>query len=1016
VPGPAIVQSDRSILLEVAHPDFEAARRALAAFAELEKSPEHIHTYRISAVSLWNAAAAGVGADEIARTLVRLSRYEVPQAVLADVRDLCARYGRLRLVQGEAGLLRLEADEPALLAEVARAAPVAELLRGRPRPVAATLAASARGPLKQVLIELGWPVEDLAPYEDGDALELALREELELRPYQRDAAAAFAAAGAGVIVLPCGAGKTIVGLAAIAGQGAETLIVTSNSASLSQWRTELIAKTTLAPEAISEYSGQAKRIAPVTLTTYQMLTHRPRRDGGFPHLDLFERREWGLVIYDEVHLLPAPVFRATARIQARRRLGLTATLIREDGAEPLVFSLVGPKRYDTAWRELEDAGWIAGAECAEVRVPLPAHERMEYATAEERARFRIASENPAKDELVPELLGRHPGGQALVIGYYLGQLRRIADRLGAPLVTGPSRRARSTPSEDPAPRARGAVRALPERGAAGAVRHQGGELRARPALGERRGAGVRHLRLAPGRAQRDLRRPLAVALAARHAASAKQGRAVRWVAAPDQAAHDAAALAAFMHRTPVRVKTDGTIYSRFQSKLCAALPPLPGGLGGLEAERVELALDFMRLGGLVRLRVDDRPRRDVTRELVPTSELACAIGASHDELRRRLEQAALKHTCVSCAAALAASLEGGSVSLASLGRGLASLQDEAGVGSSAGGDPAALGLHALGPLWLIGALELGLDGDGVPTAVHLVRTEARDVSAPLAICQSNFELVLLRPPTPGERLALELAGEPVEGQAHVYRVTRASVRSAAGALAAGLVPAPPSGTVAGLLGALAGELPQNVERTVADWTPTIGSPLRLRSALMVEAGHAAEADELAGGPLAGLVVERLGDTLLALAATRLDELERAVAAAGRELEPGIDRVSGTLIEAERYASPSREAEAAWLPPVDSVSPGKVVSTLDHPPPEPVPVPTATGGSPADDIGPIAVVLQALEQQTDVAIVYAGARGLTERVITPFELDGAAVHAWCHLRDDERSFWLNSIQHAELVAG
>jgi DNA excision repair protein ERCC-3 len=436
VTGPAIVQSDRSILLEVAHPDFEAARRALAAFAELEKSPEHIHTYRISAVSLWNAAAAGVGADEIARTLVQLSRYEVPQAVLADVRDLCARYGRLRLVQGEAGLLRLEADDPALLTEVARAAPVAELLRGRPSPVAATLAAAARGPLKQVLIELGWPVEDLAPYEDGDALELELREELELRPYQRDAAAAFAAAGAGVIVLPCGAGKTIVGLAAIGGQGAETLIVTSNSASLSQWRTELIEKTTLAPEAIGEYSGQAKRIAPVTLTTYQMLTHRPRRDGGFPHLDLFERREWGLVIYDEVHLLPAPVFRATARIQARRRLGLTATLIREDGAEPLVFSLVGPKRYDTAWRELEDAGWIAGAECAEVRVPLPAHERMDYATADERDRFRIASENPAKDELVPEVLGRHPGGQALVIGYYLGQLRRIATRLGAPLVTG----------------------------------------------------------------------------------------------------------------------------------------------------------------------------------------------------------------------------------------------------------------------------------------------------------------------------------------------------------------------------------------------------------------------------------------------------------------------------------------------------------------------------------------------------------------------------------------------------
>jgi len=434
--GPAIVQSDRSVLLEVAHPQFEAARRSLAAFAELEKSPEHVHTYRISAVSLWNAAAAGLSADGIAETLVELSRYDVPQAVLADVRDLCARYGRLRLMEGEGGLLRLVADQPALLAEVGRAAPVAELLRGRPSPCEATLAAVARGSLKQALIALGWPVEDLAPYEDGDTLELALSEALELRPYQRDAVAAFASAGAGVVVLPCGAGKTIVGMAAIVEQRCETLIVTSNAASMQQWRRELLERTTAAPEAIGEYSSKAKQIRPITITTYQMLTHRPRKDGGFPHLDLFERREWGLVIYDEVHLLPAPVFRATARIQARRRLGLTATLIREDGAEPLVFSLVGPKRYDTAWRELEDAGWIAGAECAEVRVPLDAERRMSYALAEDRERFGLASRNPAKDKLVLDVLARHPGSQALVIGYYVGQLARIAERIDAPLITG----------------------------------------------------------------------------------------------------------------------------------------------------------------------------------------------------------------------------------------------------------------------------------------------------------------------------------------------------------------------------------------------------------------------------------------------------------------------------------------------------------------------------------------------------------------------------------------------------
>jgi len=434
--GPAIVQSDRTVLLEVAHPEFEWGRAELVRFAELEKSPEHVHTYRISAVSLWNAAAAGLRAEEIADTLVGLSRYEVPQAVLADVRDLCARYGRLRLVEGEAGLLRLTCDDPALLSEVARAEPVAKLLRGRPSSTEATLAAPARGPLKQALIALGWPVEDLAPYEDGDALAVELRDTLEMRPYQREAALAWEAAGAGVVVLPCGSGKTIVGLAAIAAQGCETLIVTSNAVSLQQWRDELLARTTVAPEVVGEYSSQGKEIRPITLTTYQMLTHRPRRDGGFPHLDLFERREWGLVIYDEVHLLPAPVFRATARIQARRRLGLTATLIREDGAEPLVFSLVGPKRYDMAWRELEDAGWIASAECTEVRVPLAAQDRMQYALADERERFGLASRNPAKDGLVETILARHPEAQALVIGYFVGQLARIAKQLGAPVITG----------------------------------------------------------------------------------------------------------------------------------------------------------------------------------------------------------------------------------------------------------------------------------------------------------------------------------------------------------------------------------------------------------------------------------------------------------------------------------------------------------------------------------------------------------------------------------------------------
>jgi DNA excision repair protein ERCC-3 len=433
--GPAIVQSDHSVLLEVAHPEFESARSALAAFAELEQSPEHIHTYRISPVSLWNAAAAGFDADGIVRTLVKLSRYDAPQAVLADVRELCTRYGRVRLLPGECGALRLTA-EPMLLAELTRAATVAPLLRGRPSPAEATIAPASRGLLKHALIELGWPVEDLAPYEDGTRLDARLESGLQLRPYQADAVAAFERTGAGVIVLPCGAGKTIVGLAAITGQRMETLIVTSNSASLTQWRQELLAKTTLDPDEIGEYSGQRREIRPVTLVTYQMLTHRARREEPFAHLELFAQRDWGLVIYDEVHLLPAPVFRATARIQARRRLGLTATLVREDGAEPLVFSLIGPKRYDAAWRELEADGWIAQAECVEVRVPMAAEDRMRYALADGRARFRTASTNPAKALLVRSILDRHPAAQVLVIGHYLDQLERLARELGAPLICG----------------------------------------------------------------------------------------------------------------------------------------------------------------------------------------------------------------------------------------------------------------------------------------------------------------------------------------------------------------------------------------------------------------------------------------------------------------------------------------------------------------------------------------------------------------------------------------------------
>jgi DNA excision repair protein ERCC-3 len=438
VSGPAIVQSDRSVLLEVAHPGFDGARAELARFAELEKSPEHVHTYRITPVSLWNAAAAGMPADEIATTLEALSRYPVPQAVLADVRDLCARYGRLRLVAGPTdGTLVLVADDPALLVEVARSPAVAALLGARIDATTTVVADVARGALKQGLVEIGWPVRDDAPFTEGARLAIELADGTELRGYQTDADAALAASGAGVVVLPCGAGKTLVGLAAIARLACETLIVTSNQASVEQWQRELLDKTTATPAQVGEYTGRRKELRPVTVTTYQLLTSRPSRAGGFPHLDLFERREWGLVIYDEVHLLPAPIFRATARIQARRRLGLTATLIREDGAEPLVFTLVGPKCYDTAWRELEDAGWLAGAECAEVRVPFADDQaRMGYALADPRERFRLASSNPSKGPVVRALLDRHPGRQALVMATYVGQLKDLATELGVPIITG----------------------------------------------------------------------------------------------------------------------------------------------------------------------------------------------------------------------------------------------------------------------------------------------------------------------------------------------------------------------------------------------------------------------------------------------------------------------------------------------------------------------------------------------------------------------------------------------------
>ena len=439
--NPLIVQSDHTLLLEVHNPLYEQVRMAIGGFAELEKSPEHIHTYRITPLSLWNATAAGLSAERMIAALVEFAKYPVPQNVLVDIRDLAGRWGRVRLLRQGSGLV-LASDDIALLTELSRNREVNRYLGEQLTPQTFAVPPRYRGVLKQALTTVGWPVEDLAGYEDGAPLALSLRyERFLLRDYQQAAAEAFYGGGteqggSGVVVLPCGGGKTIVGLAAMAQVGQATLILTTSGTSVAQWRRELLDKTTLTAADIAEYTGAAKDIGPVTLSTYQMLTHRADKTEDFPHLALFNQHEWGFIIYDEVHLLPAPVFRVTAEVQARRRLGLTATLIREDGRESDVFSLIGPKKYDVPWRDLEGQGWIAEALCTEVRCAMPREVRMDYALAGPREKFRVAAENPAKRTLVQRLLASHPHVPTLIIGQYLEQLKYIAEECRAPLITG----------------------------------------------------------------------------------------------------------------------------------------------------------------------------------------------------------------------------------------------------------------------------------------------------------------------------------------------------------------------------------------------------------------------------------------------------------------------------------------------------------------------------------------------------------------------------------------------------
>jgi DNA excision repair protein ERCC-3 len=434
-PGPLVVQSDRTLLLEVDHPHADACRIAIAPFAELERAPEHIHTYRLTPLGLWNARAAGHDAEQVVHTLLTYSRYPVPNSLLVDVAETMDRYGRLRIEKHPTHGLILVSTDRAVLTEVLRSTKVKGLLGSRVDEDSVVVHPSERGHLKQVLLKLGWPAEDLAGYVDGEAHAISLdQREWTLRPYQAQAADSFWHGGSGVVVLPCGAGKTIVGAAAMARAGATTLILVTNTVAARQWRDELIKRTTLTADEIGEYSGMKKQIRPVTVATYQVIT--TRRGGVHPHLELLDARDWGLIIYDEVHLLPAPVFRMTAGLQARRRLGLTATLVREDGREGDVFSLIGPKRYDAPWKDIEAQGYIAPADCIEVRVTLSEAERMAYAVAEPDQKYRLASTAESKTEVVIDLVSKHRGTPTLVIGQYVDQLEDLVTRLEAPLITG----------------------------------------------------------------------------------------------------------------------------------------------------------------------------------------------------------------------------------------------------------------------------------------------------------------------------------------------------------------------------------------------------------------------------------------------------------------------------------------------------------------------------------------------------------------------------------------------------
>ena len=433
--GPLIVQSDKTALLEVDHPDAGEARHDLAIFAELERAPEHIHTYRITKLGLWNARAAGHDSDFVLNVLDKYAKFAVPSGVRADISETMNRYGRLSIRKSPAGELELYSTERAILLEASKHRKIAELLDGPISNEAFRIQPWARGQVKQELLKLGWPAEDFAGYAAGTPHEISLGQgDWKIRDYQTKAVEKFWAGGSGVVVLPCGAGKTIVGAAAMATAKTNTLILVTNTVSARQWKSELLKRTTLTEEEIGEYSGSLKEVKPVTIATYQILT--TKRKAEYAHLALLNANDWGLIVYDEVHLLPAPIFKMTADLQARRRLGLTATLVREDGKEGDVFSLIGPKRFDAPWKEIEAQGYIAPAACYEVRIDLPDDERMDYAISSQEDRYRIAATSKTRIPVIQKLLKKHAGEPTLIIGQYLDQIHEVSAAINVPEITG----------------------------------------------------------------------------------------------------------------------------------------------------------------------------------------------------------------------------------------------------------------------------------------------------------------------------------------------------------------------------------------------------------------------------------------------------------------------------------------------------------------------------------------------------------------------------------------------------